>query len=232
MNNIQQFEKYTDSEIIKKIIDGETAFFEILIRRNNPCLYKTGMSYGFTHAVTQDLMQDTFITAYLNLAKFEERATFRTWLIRIMLNNCFRRSNKLSVKNEMSNTDLINEKSIPMYSENNTADTESKIHKRELNHIIEQSLVKIPVDYRLVFCLRQLNGLDTAETAELLNISEANVKTRLNRARHLLRKEIEKKYTAEDIFEFNLVYCDAIVSNVLEKINNIIQQKNHNHANS
>ena len=66
--------------------------------------------------------------------------------------------------------------------------------------------------------MREINGLDTKETAEALNISEANVKVRLNRAKAMLRKEIERSYSPEDIYSFNLVYCDAMVNNVMNKI--------------
>ena len=92
------FEQYADIEIIKKIVEGEFALFEILIRRNNPFLYKTGRSYNYNHEDTQDLMQDTFIEAYTHLSKFENRASFKTWIIKIMLNNCFRKKQKLSFK--------------------------------------------------------------------------------------------------------------------------------------
>jgi RNA polymerase sigma-70 factor (ECF subfamily) len=66
--------------------------------------------------------------------------------------------------------------------------------------------------------LREINGLSVKETAEALNISEANVKVRLNRAKAMLRKEVEKSYKVEDIFEFNLIYCDSMVNRVMDKI--------------
>jgi RNA polymerase sigma factor (sigma-70 family) len=211
-------EHYSDKEVIQKVLEGELALFEILIRRNNSFLYKTGRSYNYNHEDTQDLMQDTFINAYTNLAKFEGRSSFKTWIIRIMLNNCFKKREKFSFKNEIP--DSINEKSVPMFS-NQHNDSNKTVSNRELNSVIENSLKEIPLDYRMVFSLREINGLNVAETADALNISEANVKVRLNRAKNMLRKEIEKSYTAEDIFEFNLKYCDAIVSRVMDHIKNI-----------
>lgn len=92
------FEQYSDIEIIQKILGGEFALFEILIRRNNPFLYKTGRAYNYSHEDTQDLMQDTFIDAYTHLVSFENRASFKTWVIKIMLNNCFRNSRSLLLK--------------------------------------------------------------------------------------------------------------------------------------
>ena len=99
---------------------------------------------------------------------------------------------------------------------------------RELNVVIEDALQQVPSDYRMVFSLREINGLNVSETAEVLNISEANVKVRLNRAKAMLRKEVERSYSVADIFEFNLIYCDAIVNNVMNKITDIELAKNNN----
>ncbi|CAN5908949.1 hypothetical protein BH11BAC7_BH11BAC7_24010 [soil metagenome] len=89
----------SEAEIIEKILKGE-ALFELLIRRNNPFLYKTGRAYGYNHEDTEDLMQETFVNAYINLSRFEKRSSFKTWIIKIMLNNCFQKRQKFSFKNE------------------------------------------------------------------------------------------------------------------------------------
>jgi RNA polymerase sigma factor (sigma-70 family) len=217
--SMNEFEQYTDTEIIKKILEGEFGLFEILIRRNNAVLYKTGRSYNYNHEDTQDLMQDTFIDAYTSLSRFENRSTFKTWIIKIMLNNCYSKKQKFSFKNEIAGE--INDKSIPMFASQRTADTNNMVLNRELNIVIEDALQQVPEDYRLVFSLREINGLNVKETAEALDISESNVKVRLNRAKTMLRKEVEKSYKAEDIFEFNLVYCDAMVSRVMNKIKSL-----------
>ncbi len=210
------FDQYTDIEIIQRILDGEFALFEILIRRNNSFLYKTGRSYNYNHENTQDLMQETFIDAYTHLKKFENRSSFKTWLIKIMLNNCFQKQKKFSYRNEVSKE--LDDKSIPMFSAQRHIDTHETVINRELSFVIENALQKIPQDYRLVFALREMNGLSVAETAEALHISDANVKVRSNRAKTMLRREIEKSYTPEEIFEFNLVYCDAITNRVMDTI--------------
>ena len=221
MNKEKMGEQYADIDIIEKIVSGEIALFEMLIRRYNAFLYKTGRSYNFNHEDTQDLMQDSFIEAFTNLSKFENRSSFKTWLIKIMLHKCYKKQQKFSFKNEIIND--INDKSIPMFSNKQHADTVKTVVNRELSFVIEQALQQVPIDYRMVFSLREMNGLNVSETAEALNISEANVKVRLNRAKTMLRKEIEKSYTAEDIFEFNLVYCDAMVDRVMGKIKDLTQ---------
>lgn len=219
MEKINKVDIFSDMEVVHRIINGEIALFEILIRRNNPVIYKIGRSYGYNHEDTQDLVQETFISIYLNLSRFENRSSFKTWIIKIMLNHCFQKQQKLYFKNEIINSNSINEISSPMYSDHQYADTNKKILNRELKHVIEDSLIQVPMDYRIVFSLRVINGLNISETAEVLNITESNVKVRLNRAKSMLRKEIAKTYPVEDIFEFNLVHCS--VNRVMNEINTL-----------
>lgn len=215
---MNQFEKLSEAEIIRRVAAGEKALYEIIVRRFNPYLYKIGRSYNYSHDDTQDVMQETFIDAYKNLLQFEGRSDFKTWIIRIMLNNCYRRREKTNFKNEIPQDVNVNAK--PMFTNSNN-DTEKMIQNRELGHIIEEALAKIPLDYRMVFSLREINGLNVSETAELLNITEANVKVRLNRSKAMLRTEIEKTYSATELFEFKLTYCNAMVENVMNKIHNL-----------
>ena len=212
------YQQLSEVELIERIIEGDIALFEVLIRRYNPYVYKVGRSYGYNHHDVEDLMQETFIHAYENLKKLNHKEYFKTWLIRIMLNECYRKNHKASSQNEITSDTLLFEKSIPMFSGSNHDDTERQVSNKELNGVIESAVQHIPMDYRLVFSLRELNGLSVQETAKALNITETNVKVRLNRAKAMLRKEVEKMYSVEDIYQFNLVYCDKIVANVMKVI--------------
>jgi len=203
-----------EEELVKRICNGETDLFEVIVRKYNPILYRTGRSYGFNHEDVEDLMQDSFIAAYRSLAKFERRAAFKTWLVRIMLNECYHKRNKLS-----------KQKVIPMDKETSVdqlaqppAATENLVLNRELNRLIAAAMMEVPLNWRMVFSLREISGLSTAETAAALEISEANVKVRLGRAKQQLRKSIEKLYSPEEIFEFHLSYCDKMVDRVMQTI--------------
>lgn len=215
---MELYKDLPEAEIAQRVLKGEKSLYEIIVRRFNPYLYKVGRSYNYNHEDTQDLMQDTFIDAYRSLSKFEGRSSFKTWILRIMLNNCFRKKEKFSYKNEIR-TD-INENSKPMFTNANN-DTTKIVQNHELAHIIEDALGKLLEDYRMVFSLREINGMNVAETADLLNISEANVKVRLNRAKTMLRTEIEKSYAADELFEFNAVYCNAMAEKVMSIINQL-----------
>lgn len=215
------YQQLSEIEVIDRITDGDIALFEVLIRRYNPYLYKIGRSYGYNHQDVEDLMQDTFINAFESLGKLQNKIYFKTWLVRIMLNECYRKKHKASSKMELITDTFLFEKTKPMFSNNNNSDTERNVGNRELNKIIENAIENIPMDYRLVFTLRELNGMSVMESAKILNITETNVKVRLNRAKAMLRKQVEKMYSAEDIFQFNLIYCDKIVDGVMKQINSI-----------
>ncbi|HEY5391314.1 MAG TPA: sigma-70 family RNA polymerase sigma factor, partial [Hanamia sp.] len=135
---------------------------------------------------------------------------------RIILNVCYQKQHKLSFKNEIISDNVQNEKSNILFS--HSTDNEKIAMNKELGHVLENAIHEIPEDYRIVFTLRELNGLSVAETAEALDITESNVKVRLNRAKGMLQKEIKKMYSPQEIFEFNLIYCDTMVNRVMAKI--------------
>src|SRR4249919_1041474 len=112
MNNMIASKQLPDVDIINSVINGDTALFEVLIRRYNPYLYKVGRSYGYCHQDVEDLMQDTFIHAFQNLGKLQNRLYFKTWLTRIMMNECYRKSHKQATRKEVTYVTYLNEKSI------------------------------------------------------------------------------------------------------------------------
>jgi RNA polymerase sigma factor (sigma-70 family) len=214
MNNL--LTKHSEEEIIQKILNGETALFEILIRRHNSLLYKIARSYNFDHEEAKDLLQETHIAAYQNLKKFESRSSYKTWIAKIMVNKCLYKLSYGSSKYEVSHQ-VTDENSQPMFSSKKQT-TETKVLNNELANILEKSLERIPVHYRTVFILREVEGFSVAETAEMLNLTTVNVKVRLNRAKNLLQQELEKYYPKAQLYDFNLIYCDSVVKNVFEAI--------------
>lgn len=206
----------TEEEIIEKINGGELILFEILIRRYNPVLYKIAKAYGFNHQDAEDLMQETHIAAYTHLEKFENRSSYKTWLSKIMINKCLYKLSHGHYKNEIADGELITEKL--MQNSSVETSTEKFIKNRELSKALETSLQQIPVMYRTVFVLREIEGFSVAETAELLCITPMNVKVRLNRAKAMLQQQLQEFYTSSELYEFNLVYCDKIVQEVFRQI--------------
>ncbi|MEO7316470.1 MAG: sigma-70 family RNA polymerase sigma factor [Ginsengibacter sp.] len=219
--NKQSFQEYSDTEIIHRILQTEPQLYEELIRRYNSLLYKIGRTYNYNHQDTEDLMQETNVSAYFNLAKFEKRSSYKTWLTRIMLNHCYQKRRKFSFKNEIPVEEYEIDNSNPMFQQKDN--NEKNLMNKELKYVIEYALQNIPPNYKIVFTLRELGGFSVSETAAVLDILETNVKVRLNRAKLMLRTHIEKMYSPEEIYEFNLVYCDSMIKNVMTKIHILLE---------
>jgi RNA polymerase sigma-70 factor (ECF subfamily) len=208
-------ESYSDLEIADKIRLGETALYEIIIRKYNPVLYKIGRSYGFDHHTTEDIMQETFVKAYFNLESFKGLASLKTWISKIMINNCYHFSQKFS--NKMEKSGIPHNNNInPVFS--TPASVENSYLNKELGNIIESALFSLAEEYRMVFTLREMNSFNVSETAKILDISESNVKARLSRAKNMLRKKIQEMYSPAELFSFNLIYCDKMVERVMTAI--------------
>jgi RNA polymerase sigma factor (sigma-70 family) len=204
----------TDTEVLGRVLAGEIGLYEIIIRRHNPLLYKIGRSYGLQHEDVQDVMQDTYITGYEKLHQFKGKAQLSTWLTRIMINKCI-----YKMKRRVENIPLS--AAGENLEEHTAATLSGKFPLQiELKRIMELSLEKLPEPYRMVFLLRETENFSVAQTAEALNISEINVKVRLNRAKAMLRENLEQWYTRAEIYEFNLKYCTQVVNTVLNKITN------------
>ena len=201
-------------EILRKIVNGETGLYAQVVRMYDGYLYKIGRSYGYDHQSTEDLMQDTFVNAYLHLKDFKGASSFKTWIVQIMLHECYHRKKSSAYLNEIYTTDKPDETETPVFSPN-AKDLDAIVNNHELKEHIEKAIVDIPEIYRSVFILRELSELSVHETALSLSISETNVKARLNRAKTMLRQQLSKTYSPEDIFTFNLIYCDAVVERVM-----------------
>lgn len=198
----------SEEELIGRILTGEKRLFELLIRKYNQRLYRIGMSILEDEAETEDAMQTAYINAYEHLSGFEQRSSFGTWLTRIMLNQCYEQKRK-------SKRILINFEQPDNFVNMNTAVNE--LANKELSNALQQAIEKLPEKYRLVFVLREIEDLSVRETSAALNIEESNVKVRLNRAKTMLRENLNS-YMKDYVYSFHLTKCDRIVSHVLNRL--------------
>jgi RNA polymerase sigma-70 factor (ECF subfamily) len=208
----------SEAEIIGNIVAGESALFEVLIRRYNALLYKLARTYGLSHHDAEDVMQDTHFTAYCQLKSFRAESSYKTWLTKIHLHKCYHKVRSGQTRYEQVDNDLITEQTISMHMAPNRQNTEGVVMNKELGKVLEDSLQQLPLIYRNVFVLREIEGFNVAETAELIGITPVNVKVRLNRAKALLQKQLETYYSSADIYDFHLRYCDKIVKGVFDRI--------------
>jgi RNA polymerase sigma-70 factor (ECF subfamily) len=210
-----QREDWSDEEVVKRVLDGETALYELLMRRHNQRLYRVARAILRDDAEAEDVMQDAYVRAYQNLASFEGRAKFVTWLTRIAVHEALTRSRRRLRFQAFDPADESNGE-IMQSPPSSTRSPEQQAYDRELAAVLEKAVLSLSEDHRLVFVLRDQEGMTTEETAHCLNLTEENVKVRLHRARAGLRKRLYRVAgaTASRCFQFHAVRCDRVVKNV------------------
>jgi RNA polymerase sigma-70 factor, ECF subfamily len=212
-------EDWTDEQVVTRVLAGDTALYELLMRRHNQRLYRVARAILRDDAEAEDVMQDAYVRAYQNLASFEGRAKFATWLTRIAVHEALARSRKRnrfqSLDNqEGSNGDLMNS------ATSSDRSPEQGTYDRELSSVLENAVLTLSDEYRLVFMLRDVEGMTTEETAQSLNLTPENVKVRLHRAHAKLRKELYEAVgaTTARCFQFHAVRCDRVVKGVFSTL--------------
>jgi RNA polymerase sigma-70 factor (ECF subfamily) len=210
----------SDREIVQRVLAGETALFEVLMRRHNQRVYRATRAVLKDEAEAEDAMQQAYINAFTHLHQFQERAEFSTWLTRIALNEAFARRQKMRLAEsvarqvEEENGTSMNAMRSPQ------PDPERQAYARELRRVLEYAVDELPETYRTVFMLRDVEGLSTSETGADLGLGEEAVKTRLHRARAMIRRSVTARIgaVAAEAFPFHAPRCDRVVQAVLTSI--------------
>ena len=208
----------SDVEVVRRVRDGETALFEILMRRYNQRLYRVARAILKDDGEAEDVMQQAYVNAYVHLDQFAERASFSTWLTKIAVYEALARSRRRGAAG-LGTVFQSGDDTMPHLAET-APDPEHQAFASQLRSLLESAVDGLPEHHRLVFTLRQIEGLSTAETAESLGISEESVKTRLHRAHAHLRSDLLARTGAATsaAFQFHLSRCNRVVAGVLEKI--------------
>lgn len=204
----------TDDAIVQRVRDGETVLYELLMRRHNQKLYRIARGMGVSNEDCDDILQQTYIQAYLKLDQFKGSSAFSTWLIRILINQCLmdRRKSHLSVSLDGELIDLV-APDAPRLLEIETP--ESVMLRTEIRTLLEQAISRLPIDYRSVYVMKEIEGMSIKEIASTLDLTEVNVKVRIMRARARLRNQLKKYLGKDELFEFGNSRCDAVVREVM-----------------
>jgi RNA polymerase sigma factor (sigma-70 family) len=202
----------SDEEAVDRILKGEIHLYERLMRKLNLRLYRISMSIINDAEDAEDIMQITYLNAYRHLSSFRNQSSFSTWIIRILINESL-----LHKKRRLKREKLMMESTCNAYHSETPLEN---LMNKELKLILEEAVSGLPEKYRMVFVMREVQGMSTQETMEALDIGESNVKIRLNRAKEMLREELNNYLRPKEIFEFNLVRCDIIVNHVMQRIMN------------
>jgi RNA polymerase sigma-70 factor (ECF subfamily) len=201
-----------DEEIVRRVVAGEIELFELLMRRYNQRVYRSVRAVLRNADDVEDAMQQAYVNAYRHLHQFEGRSSFATWLTRIAIREATGRNRK--------SPSHFGEITIMPDVREPSPDPEERAVAADLMQHVEAEVAALPENYRAVLLLREVEGLSTEETAACLEVSADVVKTRLHRARAMLRDALYRRAGVglHAIFSFGSQRCDRVVSRVMEQI--------------
>lgn len=207
-------QSWSDEEVVQRVLGGEKALFEILMRRHNQRIYRIVRGILNNDSEAEDVMQDAYVRSYQHLSTFEGRSTFITWLTRIAMHEAFARVQRLRKQ-----TPLEAEEQRPFVVDA-TNSPERNVATMELHNALESAISSLPQKYRSVLIMRDVEEMTTAEAATVLEISEDAVKVRLHRAHAMARRALYRQSGkhARELFAFPATRCDRVVAAVLAKI--------------
>ncbi|MGO9837923.1 MAG: RNA polymerase sigma factor [Polyangiaceae bacterium] len=207
----------SDEEVVRRVCAGEVALFELVMRRNNARVFRAIRSIVRDADEAEDVMQQAYVNAYLHLGEFEGRAQLSTWLTRIAVHEALARARH---NKKWTSFDEEGTEQRTMTLVHPARNPEKSAADRELLGVLEDAIDVLPGAFRAVFVLRVVEGMSVTETASALDIAEETVKTRLFRARALLKEALVGRTdaVATQAFEFHLSRCDRVVAGVLGKL--------------
>jgi RNA polymerase sigma-70 factor (ECF subfamily) len=209
-----------DSELLQSAREGNATAFDTLIRRHDRFLYRIARSVLLDDYEAEDVVQETFIKAFKGLKNFRGEARLSTWLTRIALNEALarkrRRRNTVELEALQHRTNAL--EPSPMIAP--AQDPELSTAQQQIRKLLERAIDGLPDSLRTVVVMRDVEELSTAEAARLLGLGEPTVKTRLHRARRMLRELLGDQIAASlnDVFPFERQRCDLRVERVLKKV--------------
>ena len=202
-----------DGELVRRIRGGETGLFELVMRRYNQRLFRVARALLRDDSEAEDVLQEAYVRAYSRLGQLEQPDRLASWLTHIVVHEAkarLRRRGRVVGLKEVS-VRMLRSPAI---------DPEEQSMGKQLQAVLADAIDALPVGYRTVFVLRDLEGLSTAEVADSLHLSEMAVKMRLHRARGALRNGLWEKVgsAALPAFKFDGERCDRVVAGVLSRL--------------
>jgi RNA polymerase sigma-70 factor (ECF subfamily) len=210
-----------DAHLVSAAASGDVRAFERLMRQHNRTMFRTARAILRDDAEAEDALQEAYLQAYGSLASFRAEAKLSTWLARIVANEALMRLRKQTRRAEivpMQSADAPEVEQVMDSDMDNAPDTRAA--RGEMRRLLEAQIDALPEIYRTVFMLRAVEELSAEETAAVLEIPAATVRTRLFRARSLLREALAQKIdvACEDAFSFAGERCDRVVASVLARL--------------
>jgi len=206
----------SDEEVVARVLAGDTSMFEILMRRYNQRLFRVARGILADDAEAEDVMQEAYVRAFRELAGFRGEARFSTWLTRIACHEALARARKRRRLVSLAPIDGGEPPDPP----SEASGPERQMENRELHAVLREAVELLPDPLRAVFCLREIEGLSTEQTADALDLSVENVRVRLHRAKRGLRQTLDERFGREvrRLYLFDGALCDRVVGRVFARL--------------
>jgi RNA polymerase sigma-70 factor, ECF subfamily len=206
----------SDEEVVERVLAGDLSLFEILMRRYNQRLFRVARGIVADDAEAEDVMQEAYVRAFRQLASFRGEARFATWLTRIACHEALARARKRRRLVPMTG----GEGGEPPEPPSGASSPEQRLENRELHAVLRQAVEVLPDPLRAVFCLREVEGLSTEQTADALGLTAENVRVRLHRAKRGLRHTLDERIGCEvrRLYLFDGPHCDRMVAGVFARL--------------
>jgi len=212
-----------DAQLVQLALQRDSGAFRLIMRRHNRRLYRVARAVTRDDNEAEDVVQEAYCLAFANLSRFRGDSSLASWLTRIALNEALGRLRRRRPTVELSTLDAESQDemriiSFPLTTAN--ADPERAVAQREIRRLMERAIDDLPETFRMVFVMREIEELSVEETADFLGIPQATVKTRLHRARRLLRQTLDEQLgpTFADAFPFEGMRCARMADRVLERL--------------
>jgi RNA polymerase sigma-70 factor (ECF subfamily) len=214
------FSAVDDASLVRSVVAGEPAAFELLMRRYNRRLYRVARAVLRSDEEAEDALQEAYLSAFRSIGQFRQESALSTWLSRLVLNECLGRLRRSARRQNV----------IPIVSSNTANEInampddaegpDQALGRAQMRALLERKLDALPESFRVVFVLRSVEDLSVEETALCLNIPAGTVRSRYSRAKSLLREALaqEVDLAEQDLYQFGGEHCDRVTAMVLRKL--------------
>jgi RNA polymerase sigma-70 factor (ECF subfamily) len=209
----------SDAELVERALARDGQAFRAIMTRYNQRLYRLARGIVGRASEAEDVVQEAYVRAFRNLDTFRGDSALSTWLSRIVINEALGRLRKARREGKVTDLDAVRAEII-QFPGNAGDDPERTMAQRQILHLVEEATDKLPAAFRAVFVARVIEGLSMEETAELLGIRPETVKTRLYRARQMVRRELDAQIgpVLMDAFPFAGRRCERLTDQVMRRL--------------
>jgi RNA polymerase sigma-70 factor (ECF subfamily) len=210
-----------DGDLVRAALANEASAFRSIMRRHNQRLFRIARGVLRDDSVAEDVVQEAYLRAFQHLESFRQESSLSTWLHKIVLNEALGRLRKSARRREISLPADGTGADILQFPQGATCDDPEKaMAQRQILRLVEEATDELPDNFRLVFIARVIEGMSVEETAELLDIKPETVRTRLHRARDLLRRQLDKRIgpVLLDAFPFAGRRCERLTVTVMRRL--------------